>query len=172
MHGGSVEARSAGKDQGSEFIVSFPLSAMAPAQEQSLQGTPGEATGEEKAAPARQQLRVLVVDDNQDAAEVLCMLLQTLDMEVKAVHSGPAALTVIPDFWPDAILMDIGMPGMDGHEVARRIRAQAGFDAIKLIALTGWGQEKDRMQSRESGFDHHLTKPVDFAVLKELLATI
>ena len=172
LHGGSVEARSAGKDQGSEFIVSFPLSAIAPAQEQSLRGIPEGAAGEEKAAPARQQLRVLVVDDNQDAAEVLCMLLQTLDMEVKAAHSGPAALAVIPGFRPDAILMDIGMPGMDGHEVARRIRAQPGFDAIKLIALTGWGQEKDRMQSRESGFDHHLTKPVDFAVLKELLATI
>ncbi len=100
------------------------------------------------------------------------MLLQTLDMEVKAAHTGPDALAEIPGFMPDAILMDIGMPGMDGHEVARRIREQSRFDTIKLIALTGWGQEKDRRQSRESGFDHHLTKPVDFAVLKNLLAAL
>lgn len=171
MHGGSVEARSGGQDQGSEFIVRLPLSTAA-AQEQAPPAIPGETPGEEKAAPARQPLRVLVVDDNRDAAEVLCMLLQTLDMEVKAVHSGPDALAEIPDFRPDAILMDIGMPGMDGHEVARRIREQPRFDAIKLIALTGWGQEQDRRQSRESGFDHHLTKPVDFAVLKDLLAAL
>jgi CheY-like chemotaxis protein len=126
----------------------------------------------EKAASAPHELRVLVVDDNQDAAEVLCMLLQSVGADVKAVDSGPAALAIIPDYLPNVILMDIGMPGMDGNEVARRIRAQPQFNNMKLIALTGWGQEKDRQLSHESGFDHHLTKPVNFKVLTELIASL
>jgi CheY-like chemotaxis protein len=97
------------------------------------------------------------------------MLLQSIGVNVKAVDSGPAALAAIPDYRPNVILMDIGMPGMDGNEVARRIRQQPKFNDIKLIALTGWGQEKDRQRSKESGFDHHLTKPVNF---QDLIASI
>ncbi|WP_254772674.1 PAS domain-containing hybrid sensor histidine kinase/response regulator [Nitrosospira multiformis] len=163
MHGGSVEASSEGKDKGSEFTVRLPLSQNA---------TEGKTVALEKATSAPQELRVLVVDDNQDAAEVLCMLLQSMGVNVKAVDSGPAALATIPHYLPDVVLMDIGMPGMDGNEVARRIRAQPQFNNIKLIALTGWGQEKDRQLSHESGFDHHLTKPVNFKVLTELIASI
>ena len=114
----------------------------------------------------------MVVDDNHDAAKVLCLLLQSIGVKVEAVHSGPAALAAIPDYQPNVILMDIGMPGMDGNEVARRIRQQPAFNDIKLIALTGWGQEKDRQRSKESGFDHHLTKPVNFQDLTDLITSI
>jgi PAS domain S-box-containing protein len=159
MHGGTVEARSEGKDAGSEFIVRLPLcnvSAM-------------ESPDAEKAVPLPLGLRVLVVDDNRDAAEVLAMLLESIGVNAQAVNGGPAALAAIPNYQPNVILMDIGMPGMDGHEVARRIRAQPQFHGIKLVALTGWGQEKDRRDSSKAGFDHHLTKPVDFKVLKDLI---
>jgi PAS domain S-box-containing protein len=163
MHGGSVEAKSAGKDQGTEIIVRLPLSR---ATEKSA---PPETAATPAPAPAT---RVLVVDDNHDAGEVLAMLLQSMGFKAEAVHSGVAALAALPDYQPDIILMDIGMPGMDGYEVARRIREQQRYDHIKLVALTGWGQEKDRALSRESGFDHHLTKPVDFKVLKGLITSI
>jgi CheY-like chemotaxis protein len=126
----------------------------------------------EKIPTAKPGLRVLVVDDNHDAAKVLCLLLQSIGVKVEAVHSGPAALAAIPDYQPNVILMDIGMPGMDGNEVARRIRQQPAFNDIKLIALTGWGQEKDRQRSKESGFDHHVTKPVNFRDLTDLITSI
>ena len=162
MHGGTVEARSDGEDKGSEFIVRLPLT----------QTQAGEKMQKaEKTATAKPGLRVLVVDDNHDAAQVLCMLLQSIGVNVEAVDSGPAALATIPDYRPNVILMDIGMPGMDGNEVARRIRQQPEFNDIKLIAVTGWGQEKDRQRSKESGFDHHLTKPVSFQDLKDLVAS-
>lgn len=162
MHGGTVEARSEGRDKGSEFIVRFPL-------RQTQVGKKMQQP--EKTVSAKPGLRVLVVDDNHDAAEVLCMLLQSMGVNVDAVDSGPAALAKIPDYHPNVILMDIGMPGMNGNEVAQRIRQQPEFNDIKLVALTGWGQEKDRRQSQESGFDHHLTKPVNFQVLKDLIAS-
>ncbi len=162
MHGGTVEARSDGEDKGSEFIVRLPLT----------QTQAGEKMQKaEKTTTAKPGLRVLVVDDNHDAAQVLCMLLQSIGVDVEAVDSGPAALATIPDYRPNVILMDIGMPCMDGHEVARRIRQQPEFNDIKLIAVTGWGQEKDRQRSKESGFDHHLTKPVSFQDLKDLVAS-
>jgi CheY-like chemotaxis protein len=164
MHGGTVEAMSEGKDRGSEFVVRLPLS----------EAIDPEKNGEpEKAEPAEPEgLRVLVVDDNHDAAEVLRMLLEAGGFNAKAVTSGAGALTAIPEYQPDVILMDIGMPGMSGHDVARRIREQPQFGDITLVALTGWGQEEDRRESKASGFDYHLTKPVNFKVLKDLLATI
>ncbi|PTR16206.1 PAS domain S-box-containing protein [Nitrosospira sp. Nsp2] len=161
MHGGSVEAKSAGKDQGTEIIVHLPLS----------------QTSEKRAAPETiptpaPGIRVLVVDDNHDAGEVLAMLLESMGFVAQAVDSGPAALAALPDYQPNVILMDIGMPGMNGYEVARRIREEPQYHHIKLVALTGWGQEKDRVMSRESGFDHHLTKPVDFKILKGLITSM
>jgi PAS domain S-box-containing protein len=160
MHGGTVEARSEGKDRGSEFIVRLPLAASV------IRGGTMEP---EKTAATPPGLRILVVDDNHDAAEVLSLLLESMGLDVQSVDSGPAALAAIPEYRPNIILMDIGMPGMDGNEVARRIREQPQFNDIKLIALTGWGQEKDRRLSHESGFDYHLTKPVNFKVLKGLI---
>lgn len=159
MHGGVIEARSEGRDAGSEFIVRLPL-----CEEFVVEGLEPE-----KSSPAPLGLRVLVVDDNRDAAEVLVMLLESIGVNAQAVHGGPAALAAIPNYQPNVILMDIGMPGMDGHEVARRIRRQPQFSGIKLVALTGWGQEKDRRDSSKAGFDYHLTKPVDFKVLKDII---
>ncbi|HET7061559.1 MAG TPA: PAS domain S-box protein [Nitrosospira sp.] len=163
MHGGTVEAMSNGKDQGSEFVVRLPL-----AQAPNTDTSPHPDT----VSHEPEGLRLLVVDDNQDAAEVLQMLLASMGMNAWAVNSGRDALSAIPDFKPNVILMDIGMPGMSGHEVARHIRSRPEFNDITLVALTGWGQEEDRRQSKASGFNHHLTKPVDLKTLKELLASI
>ena len=174
MHGGSVEAHSGGKDQGTEIVVRLPLSqtqtsAISAAPDSTT--APGSTAAAESTASASRH-RVLVVDDNHDAGEVLAMLLESMGFEAQAVDSGPAALAALPDYQPNVILMDIGMPGMSGYDVARHIREQTQYEHIKLVALTGWGQEKDRRLSRESGFDHHLTKPVDFKVLKSLLASL
>ena len=163
MHGGSVEALSEGRDRGSEFIVRLPLSEI-PAR-----GGTGEP---ERVVPPPSGLRILVVDDNHDAAEILCMLLESMGLNAKAVNSGPAALGVLPTYRPNVILLDIGMPGMNGYEVARHIREQPQFDNTQLVALTGWGQEEDRRLSKNAGFDHHLTKPVDFKVLKDLITAM
>jgi CheY-like chemotaxis protein len=117
--------------------------------------------------------KILVVDDNQDAADTLAMLLEFMGgAEVRVVNSGQAALDVMGGFHPDVVLLDIGMPGMDGHEVARRVRQQPQFASTRLVALTGWGQDEDRRRTQESGFDHHLTKPVDIASLQALLSSL
>jgi PAS domain S-box-containing protein len=165
MHGGSVEARSAGLGLGSEFIVRLPLMPkMAQAGEHDASG--GGATDDSTQ-------RVMVVDDNRDAAETLSMLLEFMGSKaVKVAHDGPTALAAMETFQPDVVLLDIGMPGMDGNEVARRIREQPRFAATRLVALTGWGQEEDRKRTQESGFDHHLTKPVDIAALQTLLSQL
>lgn len=116
--------------------------------------------------------RVLVVDDNDDSADTLAMLIELLGAEVRVARSGPAALAALDAFHPAAVLLDIGMPGMDGYEVARRIRSRPDFEAITLIALTGWSADEDRRRTRDSGFDHHLVKPVDMEVLNGLLAQL
>ena len=163
MHGGSVEALSEGRDRGSDLIVRLPVSDI-PAR-----GGTGEP---ERVVPPPSGLRILVVDDNHDAAEILCMLLESMGLNAKAVNSGPAALGVLPAYRPNIVLLDIGMPGMNGYEVARRIREQPQFEDTQLVALTGWGQEEDRRLSKDAGFDHHLTKPVDFKVLKDLITAM
>ena len=112
-----------------------------------------------------------MVDDNVDTAESLAMLLKLYGHEVWPVHTGPKALEVALAEWPDVILLDIGLPGMDGYEVARRLREQQGSERVRLIAMTGYGQEADRRRSQDAGFDHHLVKPVDPAKLQELLGT-
>jgi PAS domain S-box-containing protein len=161
LHGGTIEARSAGLGQGSEFVVRLPLplpNAERPAADSSRPRT--RIAGQ----------RILVVDDNIDAAESLGALLRCLGAEVVTVHDGPAALEAIRTAKPSAAVLDIGMPGMDGYEVARRARAGPQGEEIKLIALTGWGNDEDRRRSREAGIDHHLVKPVDLHALEELLA--
>jgi CheY-like chemotaxis protein len=116
-----------------------------------------------------QSWRVLVVDDNPDSADTLALLVQLLGAEVHIARSGPAALAELDAFHPGDVLLDIGMPGMDGYEVAQRIRAQPRFNTVRLIALTGWGQEEDRRRAHDSGFDHYLVKPVDLEALQVLL---
>ena len=112
-----------------------------------------------------------MVDDNRDAADMLGQLLTMLGAVVSVAYSGLAALDALEDFQPDSVLLDIGMPDMHGYEVARRIRASAGFSGVLLIALTGWGQEHDQRQSRAAGFDHHVVKPPDINRLRELLTS-
>jgi CheY-like chemotaxis protein len=158
MHGGRVEARSPGPRAGSEFIVELPI----------LIGRRIEARKTEplKAFPPR---RILVVDDNRDAGETLGALLSSLGATVSVVDNGRAALEILETFNPDTVLLDIGMPEMDGFEVSRRIRATPDHRDVMLIALTGWGQEHDYRQSRLAGFDHHLVKPPDIDKLRGLV---
>lgn len=113
--------------------------------------------------------RILVVDDSRDGADSLSVVLQMMGAETRAVYDGPSALAVIKSFAPGTILLDIGMPGMDGHEVARRIRQDPDFAGIRLIALTGWGTEDERRRTRQSGFDDHWVKPVEPERLRELV---
>jgi two-component system CheB/CheR fusion protein len=163
MHGGTVHAVSAGPGQGSEFIVRLPLLAGAPA------GTGGPARAEPPPPPPAGR-RVLVVDDNADAAQSLALLLELGGHDVRVVHDGLAALKTAEPFRPEVVFLDIGLPEMDGYEVARRLRKLPGTEKALLLALTGYGQEGDRRRSREAGFDRHLVKPVDPEVLRALLA--
>ena len=158
MHGGSVEAKSDGPGLGSEFIVRLPLLAAAV--------LPAEASRRTQPLPSK---RILIVDDSRDGGDSLAMLLRVLGAEVALVHSGRAALDCITSFRPDVVLLDIGMPGMDGYEVARRIRANPDHRRISLIALTGWGQDEDRQRSTAAGFNHHLVKPADIDQLRQIL---
>jgi CheY-like chemotaxis protein len=127
-----------------------------------------QATARLAAIPSTQ--RILVVDDNEDLAESVAVLLRTMGNEVHTAHDGLEAVGVAAALQPDVVLMDIGLPKLSGFEAASRIREQPGGSDMVLIALTGWGQEEDRRRSKEAGFDHHLTKPIDFTVLQELLA--
>jgi signal transduction histidine kinase/CheY-like chemotaxis protein len=158
MHGGTVEARSDGPGLGSEFIVRLPVLVEAStAHEPSRRITP---------LPSR---RILIVDDSRDGGESMAMLLRVLGAEVALAHSGRHALECVDTFNPDVVLLDIGMPGMDGYEVARRIRSNPANRHISLIALTGWGQDEDRQRSVAAGFDHHLVKPADIEQLRQML---
>jgi PAS domain S-box-containing protein len=165
MHGGTVEALSEGPGRGSEFVVRLPLAAVHVVE------TP-RTRSREVPAPSLQARRVMVVDDNHDAAESMGILLKLLGAEVQVVYSGMEALELMPTYQPSAVLLDIGMPGMDGHEVARRIRQLPEFRDITLIALSGWGQEEDRRRSKQAGFDYHLIKPADVNALQNLLGVM
>lgn len=163
MHGGSVEARSEGLDRGSEFLIRLPLCKTANVVQRSAPSV------RESTLPS---LRVLVVDDNRDAATTLGMLLKLLGADVLIVNDGLSALEAVNSYQPAVVFLDIGMPGMDGNEVARRIREQPEHQHLTLVALTGWGQQEDRRLSSESGFDHHMLKPADIATLKKLFASV
>jgi PAS domain S-box-containing protein len=163
MHGGRVEVFSEGPGKGSEFTVRFPITASPPRGAATPpQGLPGALVGR----------RALVIDDNVDAAESLALLLQLFGCVVRVAHDGPGALEMAPSFSPEVILLDIGLPGIDGYEVARRLRALPEFNGTALIALTGYGQDEDRRRSFEAGFDHHLVKPVDPGMLEALLVKL
>jgi PAS domain S-box-containing protein len=165
MHGGTVEAHSAGPGMGSEFVLSFPV--VAEVKERARQ----EGIGYGQTATIPSKCRILVVDDNEDSADSVAVLLRTMGNEVHAAHDGLEAVGAAAALQPDVVLMDIGLPKLSGFEAARRIREQPGGSDVVLIALTGWGQEEDRRRSKEAGFDYHLTKPIDFSVLQELLAS-
>jgi PAS domain S-box-containing protein len=159
LHGGTIEARSGGPGLGSEFTVRLPKHATASSTQPSAP---------QPVAPSQVQKRVLVVDDNVDAANTLCLLLQSLGHETCIAHDGPKALLAAAEFRPDVVLLDIGMPGMNGYEVARHLRSR-GDRRIKIVAITGWGTEADRVRSTDAGFDVHLVKPVEERDLRQIL---
>jgi signal transduction histidine kinase len=164
MHGGTVEAASEGCGQGSIFTLRLPLAA-GPEPEALPQTIASEA------APAR-RLRVLVVDDSFEVAQTVGWMLEEIGHEYFLVDSGQKALQAAREFLPDAILLDIGLPGMDGYAVCRALRQEELFKTTPIIAQTGWGRDRDKSLATEAGFDHHLVKPVSMAALERLLADV
>jgi PAS domain S-box-containing protein len=165
LHGGSVVARSDGIGRGSEFTVRLPLVDAVQLHTGKL-----DPAGESATSPSGSGMRLLVVDDNGDAAESLAMLLRMRGHDVRVANDGHTALELAVAEVPDLVFLDIGMPGMDGCEVARRMRAQSTLRGVVLAALTGWGQLEDRRRTADAGFDHHLVKPIEPALLERLLA--
>jgi signal transduction histidine kinase/response regulator RpfG family c-di-GMP phosphodiesterase len=166
LHNGSVEARSEGLGCGSEFIVRLPMLSGAAAS----RGTePALRPNGEKLPPDR--LRAVVVDDNVDAAESLADLLRLFGHEVHVKHDGPTGLEAARNLRPDLVLLDLGLPGMDGFEVARQLSADPDFEAV-MVAVSGYGREEDRRASREAGMTHHFVKPIDFRSLRSLLDSL
>ena len=163
MHGGTIEARSEGIGRGSEFVVRLPVRGERPEPAR----PEFRPAGRERPAPAPR--RILVVDDNHDAARSLARLLKLAGNEVQTAGDGREAVVAAAAFRPDAVLLDIGLPVLNGYDAARQIRAQPWGGDMVLIALTGWGQDEDRRRSREAGFDHHLVKPVDTDTMMRLL---
>ena len=163
MHGGTVDAHSEGAGRGSEFVVRIPAI-------EARRAAPAHASAD--AAPQPSRRRVLVVDDNTDAAESLAALLAIGGHETRLAHDGLSAVEEAKAFQPDVVFLDIGMPELDGHETARRIREQPWGKDMVLVALTGWGQTEDRRRSKEAGFNHHLVKPADPAVVAQLISSL
>jgi two-component system CheB/CheR fusion protein len=160
LHGGRVTAASEGPGLGTEVTLWLPVAAAPAARPEPVAAAAGR--GERR--------RLLVVDDNLDAAESLALLLRAQGHEVRRAHSGPEALEIARDFVPEVLLLDIGLPGMDGYEVARAVRADRALARCHVIAVTGYGRDEDRRRSREAGFDHHLVKPVTLAALQAVMA--
>jgi CheY-like chemotaxis protein len=164
MHGGTVKAVSEGANRGSTFIVRLPAA----------EGAAVADTGEirPRVPPAPGSGRILVVDDNVDAAETLTMLLGGTGYEVRTVPDGEAALAAVDTFAPELAVLDIGLPGMDGYELARRLQANPAIPDLKLVALTGYGRSPDRERALKSGFDEHLVKPVAADRLLEVIGRL
>ncbi len=163
MHGGTIEARSEGEGRGSQFIARLPVVSTAPREitESTLDQSPGSS-----------RRRILVADDNVDSAESLGRLLELLGSDVRTANEGVQALQEAEAFQPDVILLDIGMPKMNGYEVCRRIRELPWGGSAYMVAMTGWGQEEDKRRSHEAGFDRHLVKPMNFEDIKNLLSSL
>ena len=164
MHGGHVEARSEGLGRGAEFVVRLPR--LAEGQAASQVRADREATAPDG------QLRILVADDNQDAVFALATLLEILGHTVRTAFDGEAAVALAAEFDPQVVVLDIGMPRLNGFEACKSIRSLPGGRAMTVVAVTGWGQLEDRRMSQEAGFDHHLVKPVDPAVLTGLISNL
>ena len=158
LHGGSIRAHSAGEGLGSTFTVRLPLAS-----------SPARGLAAPAGAGILHPRRILIVDDNADAADTLVMFMELYGCTARAVHTGTAALEALAEFAPEVALFDIGLPDMNGYELARRARALPGGAAMLMIAATGWGQDADKQLARDAGFDHHLTKPIDFDKLRALL---
>jgi len=161
LHDGTIEAKSAGLGHGSEFVLRFPVDT------ETTQSGLAIAKAEDSAAHSER--RVLIVDDNVDAAESIAMLLQASGFSVRCVYDGVSALSVAGSYRPDVIVLDIGLPDMSGYEVAHRLRAQDVFARTPIVAVTGYGQESDRLRAYEAGIDRHMTKPVDPDALRTIL---
>jgi CheY-like chemotaxis protein len=169
MHGGSITVQSPGLGKGSTFTVRLPL-APAAAQAPTLVAGSAPVLPDAASSAGAKRRRVLVVDDNVDNANMLALLLDALGHDVKTAHSGPEALAVARTYAPEVMLVDIGLPGFDGYEVARRLRAEPDTAGIVLVAVTGWGSDEDKRKASAAGFDAHLTKPVAMEVLRDVLA--
>jgi two-component system, sensor histidine kinase len=161
LHDGTLEGFSDGPDLGSEFVVRLPMAANL---------KPAESAEPAAALPTRRSLRILIADDNLDSATTLAVGLRNSGHEVRTTPDGLSLLDAVEVFRPEVGILDIGMPGLNGYEVARRIRAGHG-DKILLVAVTGWGQEEDKRRAQEAGFDHHLTKPITIDAIHQVLAT-
>jgi CheY-like chemotaxis protein len=164
LHGGTLCAQSEGAERGSQFVVRLPVAAAHPVE-------PPRAEPAPAAMPASGR-RVLVVDDNEDFANSLAVILRSLDNEVRVAHDGEAALALVQDWQPDVGFLDIGLPKLNGYDLARALRARATTARITLVAVTGWGQENDRQRAFDAGFDQHLVKPADPARVIEILGTV
>jgi CheY-like chemotaxis protein len=162
MHGGSVEAKSRGRNLGTTFVVRLPALAEPPT---AVNGVPLDS----HFVPSAMKRRILVVDDNSDALESLSRMVAHMGNEVRQARDGLEALEIARTFQPDIVLMDLGMPNLNGYDAARRMRQEPWGRELSLVATTGWGQDDDRRRSAEAGFDRHLVKPVDMAALRELL---
>ena len=167
LHNGTVEAHSAGLGKGSEFIVRLPTLVGVVDALSNGSCAPTEGGG----AARSHRLRAIVVDDNVDAADSLADLLRLLGHEVQVAHDGPEGLAAARALRPDVVLLDIGLPGMDGYEVARRLRSDPDFSAL-LVAVSGYGRDEDRRLSREAGIEHHFVKPIDFRSLLSLFESL
>lgn len=160
MHAGSISVFSEGPDLGSEFTVRLPIIQAGPGQQRDASGL--------KVRPSHRH-RVLVVDDNRDSAQLLGLVLKVLGNDVRLAHDGSEAIEAAKEFLPSVVLMDLGMPRMDGYQAARHIRQQPWGEKIFLVALTGWGQDEDKQRTQEAGFNYHLTKPAEPAEIQQLL---
>jgi PAS domain S-box-containing protein len=167
LHGGAVEARSEGHGQGAELIVRLPTVQLAEAG----RPLPVSPPREEPAAALPGALRVLIVDDNLDAAELLATTVQMMGHAARVAHDGPAGLRIAADFRPDVALLDIGLPVMDGYELARHLRALPGLESLRLIAVSGYSQEADRAEAAAAGFELHLVKPIRLEQINAVLAS-
>lgn len=167
LHGGSVTVSSAGAGKGSTFTVRLPL-----AEHHADEGVPVHPPGVPRESAKRQGVRVLVVDDNKDIADSMSALLNMGGHTTRVANDGLRALQIAHEFKPEAVFLDIGMPGMDGYEVARALRELPGMQSVMLVALTGWGAESDRIRSREAGFNEHLTKPAGLPAIAGILARL
>jgi CheY-like chemotaxis protein len=159
LHGGTVQARSAGVGMGSEFVVRLAAAA----------GGAGSARSEQPPAPPARSLKVLIVDDNQDAANALRLLLEGEGHEVRTATDGVAGLALAREYRPEYLLLDIGLPRLSGYDIASSLRADPAMNDTTIVAITGYGRVHDKARSAAVGFDHHLTKPVEFTALQELL---
>jgi CheY-like chemotaxis protein len=167
LHGGTVDAQSDGPGKGSEFIVRLPAFAD---QRDAKSGAPAKPVPNERRKSDLARFRVLVVDDHHDAGDSLATLLRLLGHQVRVAYDGATALEAARIFRPQIALLDIGMPGMDGIELGRRLRSEPEFETMLMIALTGYGRDEDRRRSAEAKFNAHLVKPVDVAALNTLIA--